>query len=85
MIAESQIENQKKASLALANTPDERLCSKGRGASRVHRRYMFFTVRNGWPCQFMEEDLKMHLSNACPCATPAKIYQIARRVGLLTA
>ena len=45
--------------------------------------YMFFMVRDGWSCQFMEEDLKTHLPKRMSFRDAAKIYEIARRVGTL--
>ena len=72
-----------KASLPRPHTPGERLCSKCRTASGIHRVYMFFMVRDGWSCQFMEEDLKTHLPKRMSFRDAAKIYEIARRVGTL--
>jgi hypothetical protein len=69
-----------KLSLPPPHTPGERLCSKCQGGTK-HRVYMHFMLREGWSCQFMEEDLKTHLPKRLAFRDPSKIYEIARRAG----
>jgi hypothetical protein len=47
----------------------------------MHRVYMFFMHRDGWSCQFMEDDLKTPLPKHVSFQDSAKIYEIARRAG----
>ena len=47
----------------------------------MHRVYMHFMLRDGWCCQFMEDDLKTHLAKRVSFRDPTKIYEIARRAG----
>ncbi len=47
----------------------------------MHRVYMFFMHRDGWSCQFMEDDLKTPLPKRVSFRDSAKIYEIARRAG----
>jgi hypothetical protein len=42
---------------------------------------MFFMARQGWHCQFMEEDLKTPLPRRLTFEDPAKIFETAERGG----
>jgi len=46
-----------------------------------HRVYMHFMLRDGWYCQFLEEDLKTPLPRKVTLDDPAKIYEMAERGG----
>ncbi len=45
------------------------------------RVYMFFMLRQGWHCQFLEEDLKTPLPRKLSVSDPAKLFEIAERGG----
>jgi hypothetical protein len=47
----------------------------------VHRVYMYFVLRDGWHCQFLEADLKTPLPKKLFFTDPQKITQLARRGG----
>lgn len=61
-------------------TPGERLCSNCRSPG-IHRIYMYYMFREGWTCQFLEEDLKTPLPHRLRFADPAKIRAIVEKVG----
>jgi len=42
---------------------------------------MHFMLRDGWYCQFLEEDLKTPLPRKVTLDDPAKIYEMAERGG----
>jgi hypothetical protein len=42
---------------------------------------MFFMLRQGWHCQFLEEDLKTPLPRKVIVDDPAKLFEIAERGG----
>jgi hypothetical protein len=48
-------------SLPSPHTPGERLCSKCQGGT-MHRVYMHFMLRDGWCCQFMDDDVPVCVS-----------------------
>jgi hypothetical protein len=43
--------------------------------------YMFFMLRQGWHCQFLEEDLKTPLPRKLSVSDPTKLFEIAERGG----
>jgi hypothetical protein len=45
----------------------------------MHKVYMYFMHRDGWFCQFLEEDLKTPLPKKLAVATQDKILELARR------
>ena len=59
----------------------EQLCSKCRGERKRHRVYMSFMDRQGWFCQFLEEDLKTPLPKKVIVKNQDKVREIARRGG----
>ena len=61
-------------------TPGERLCAKCR-LPGTHRIYMYYMLRDGWMCQFLEEDLKTPLPRRLYFRDPAKIRTIVDKVG----
>ena len=48
------------------------------------RVYMYFQFRNGWNCQFLEEDLKTSLPRKLRFASSNKVVQLVERAGGLT-
>ena len=44
--------------------PGERLCAKCSGVSSKRRVYLHFMFKEGWYCQFLEDDLKTTTSPA---------------------
>lgn len=46
-----------------------------------HRVYLYFMLRNGWHCQFLEPDLKTPLPRKLTFATPDKLLEIYERWG----
>jgi hypothetical protein len=59
----------------------EQLCAKCRGERKRHRVYMSFMFRNGWLCQFLEEDLKTSLPRKVILGSQEKVREMARRGG----
>jgi hypothetical protein len=47
----------------------------------MHRVYMSFFLRNGWQCQFLEEDLKTPLPRKLTFAGPGKLREMYDRFG----
>lgn len=47
----------------------------------MRRAYMSFMARNGWFCQFLEEDLKTALPKKLAFADQDKIFEMAQRGG----
>jgi hypothetical protein len=47
----------------------------------THRVYLFFMLRNGWRCQFLEPDLKAPLPRKLTFATPDKLLEVFERWG----
>ena len=47
----------------------------------MHRVYMSFMERQGWHCQFLEEDLKTSLPKKLAFLSQDMIFQLARRGG----
>jgi hypothetical protein len=60
--------------------PGERYCDRCAPRRRV---YMSFMHRDGWYCQFLEEDLKTSLPRTLTFATSAKILELAEHAGAL--
>lgn len=48
---------------------------------RQHRVYMYFTLVNGWHCQFLQADLKTPLPRRLTFATADKIRELVNRTG----
>jgi hypothetical protein len=71
-----------KVSLPQPHSPGEHFCARC-AASRTprHRVYMSFMHREGWHCQFLEEDLKTSLPRKVTLDTPAKLIEMAKRGG----
>src|SRR5437764_217971 len=61
--------------------PGERLCDRCRAARRRHRVYMHFMERDGWHCNFLEEDLKTPLPRKLNFLSEEKVREMARRGG----
>ena len=70
-----------KTSLPAPHTIGEQLCGKCRGERKRHRVYMSFMFRNGWLCQFLEEDLKTPLPRKVTLRSQEKVREMARRGG----
>ena len=51
------------------------------GAEEAYRVYMSFMFRNGWLCQFLEEDLKTSLPRKVILGSQEKVREMARRGG----
>jgi hypothetical protein len=47
----------------------------------MHRVYMYYMLREGWMCQFLEEDLKTPLPRRLQFKNPEKIRAIVDKVG----
>ena len=48
---------------------------------KEHRVYLYFMLREGWHCQFLEPDLKTPLPRKLNFATPDKLLEIFERWG----
>ena len=46
-----------------------------------HTVLMYFQYRNGWQCQFLEQDLKTSLPRKLHFATSNKVVQLVERAG----
>jgi len=46
-----------------------------------HRVYLYFMLREGWHCQFLEQDLKTPLPRKLTFATPEKLIEMFERWG----
>ena len=58
----------------------ERLCAKCTEARQPLRDvYMYYMLRDGWYCQFLEADLKTALPRTFTFATPEKVVELAER------
>ena len=51
---------------------------------RLHRVYLSFQCRNGWHCQFLEEDLKTPLPRKLRFASSHKIIDLVEHAGGFT-
>ena len=49
-----------------------------------HSVYIYFQCRNGWHCQFLEEDLKTPLLKKLHFASSDKVVELVERGGGLT-
>ena len=47
----------------------------------MHRVYMSLMLRQGWHCQFLEEDLKTGLPKQLALTTQDKVLELAQRGG----
>ena len=71
-----------RARLPEPHTPGEQLCASCKAPrTKLHRVYMSFMLREGWYCQFLEEDLKTPLPRKVTLKTVDQIKEIARRGG----
>ncbi len=71
-----------KSPLPAPHTPGEHLCARCTGEKAPKRRiYMHFMVRQGWYCQFLEEDLKTPLPRRITFKESAKVIEMAARGG----
>jgi len=61
-------------------TRGERLCTKCKSLG-THRIYMYYMLREGWVCQFLEEDLKTALPHRLHFKDAEKIRRIVDMVG----
>ena len=61
-------------------TPGERLCPNCKPTG-IHRVYMYYMRRQGWECQFLEEDLKTPLLHKLHFNSEEKIRTIVDKVG----
>lgn len=51
---------------------------------QTHRVYLSFQCRNGWHCQFLEEDLKTSLPRKLRFTSPQKIIDLVEHAGGFT-
>ena len=49
-----------------------------------HRVYMYFQYRNGWQCQFLEQDLKTPLPRKLHFTSSEKVIELVERGGGIT-
>lgn len=65
------------------HTPGEKLCEKceKERASKRRRVYLHFMWREGWYCQFLEEDLKTPIPRKLVLPDSAKLMELAERGG----
>lgn len=68
-------------SLPEPHTFGEQLCAGCRAASGRRRVYMSYMQREGWFCQFLEEDLKTPVGKRLHFRGEEKIREIAERGG----
>jgi len=61
----------------------KKLCARCKLA-QTHRIYMKFMLRDGWECQFLEEDLKTDIRKRVIFRDPQKIREAAERGHSLT-
>jgi hypothetical protein len=69
------------AALPQPHTTGEQLCPRCRTERKRHRVYMSFMYRQGWTCQFLEEDLKTSLPRRLNFTSEEKVREVARRGG----
>jgi hypothetical protein len=71
-----------KSPLPAPHTPGEHFCARcTREKSPKRRIYMFFMLRQGWHCQFLEEDLKTPLPRKIAFKEETKLFELAERGG----
>ena len=51
---------------------------------RTHRVYLSFQCRDGWHCQFLEEDLRTPLPRKLHFKTAEKVMELVERAGGFT-
>jgi hypothetical protein len=56
------------------------MCAKCKPTG-IHRVYMYYMLRDGWICQFLEEDLKTPLPRKLHFSNPENIRKIVDKVG----
>ncbi|MGB7986419.1 MAG: hypothetical protein WCF54_14730 [Terracidiphilus sp.] len=49
--------------------------------TQTHRVYMSFMDRQGWQCQFLEDDLQTSLPRRLHFASSAKVVELVERAG----
>ncbi|UWZ85166.1 hypothetical protein [Occallatibacter riparius] len=67
--------------LPAPHTTAETLCDACRTKKGRHRVYMFYMLRDGWFCQFLEQDLKTPLPKKLHFKSQEKLWEIAERGG----
>src|SRR6476469_8816411 len=72
-----------RSTLPPPHTLGEQLCARCREERKRHRIYMSFMNRNGWLCQFLDEDLKTPLPRKLHFRTEDKVREMARRGGAM--
>ena len=68
-----------KVGLPPPHTPGEQYCQRCRPAPR--KVYMFFFLRKGWHCAFLEPDLKTPLPRKFTFASEEKVRELVERAG----
>jgi hypothetical protein len=63
------------------HTIGEQLCGQCRAERGRHRVYMSYMLRDGWQCQFLEQDLKTLLPKRLHFSSPEKVRELAQRGG----
>jgi len=71
-----------KSPLPSPHSPGEKYCQRCQPKNGpLHRVYMYFMLREGWHCQFLEADLKTPLPKKLTFTHPQKIFELADRGG----
>jgi hypothetical protein len=70
-----------RTSLPQPHGSGEQLCAKCRAERKRHRVYMFFMLRDGWRCSFLEEDLQTALPRRLNFKSHEKIREMTERGG----
>jgi len=69
-----------RASLPPPHIPGEKLCMRCEAErTKLRRVYMHFMLRDGWYCQFLEEDLKTSLPRKFTFADVSKVRELAEK------
>lgn len=68
-------------SLPPPHTLGEQLCGQCRTERKRHRVYMSYIHRDGWLCQFLEEDLKTLLPKRVSVKSEEQLREMAKRGG----
>ena len=67
-----------KSSLSPPHSPGEKYCARCQSQIGCRRVYMYFMLRDGWHCQFLEADLKTPLPKKAKSQQSAKGYRDCR-------
>jgi len=70
-----------KSSLPPPHNPGEKYCARCQSRIGCRRVYMYFMLREGWHCQFLEADLKTPLPKKLNLSSSQKIIETAERGG----